>query len=488
MTLLERFRAWLRPRRGTDASAARGFQDPRSQAAARIAHVHDPDELLALLRTASSSDHVMHRAIEEALAAQGPSAAAALVRAVGDPLFHVAFAARSALAKIGAAAVEPLLAALDHADARVREGACLALGGIAADAAVDPLLAQLKDPDPGVQAAAAESLGRAGDARAVDGLRTALTGSGSHRVRRKAAAALDALGAEPADEAERVARALACERPGELRDSAAREGAAAFEPLLAALRTGDRPIREAAAEMLGRSGDPRAVQPLTEALRDDHYAVRTAAALALTSLACAAADAGGAPLPSEATPASVHPADTCPQPGAGMTTVSGVDELRPGDVIRVWHEVLGRWAGEWSEVVLVVEGQVGLRTVLSGTVGVRGAGDVAGCAWKHPDPRGLLAAGRERRAAALAARLTTSRRFAAGEAPAGADRTAGRHGRCGSCGEVVALSAATELRWDWDGVDAHPFYCPRCHRPDDIYVGRLIGSDGEPIIDQVATG
>ena len=43
----------------------------------------------------------------------------------------------------------------------------------------------------------------------------------------------------------------------------------------------DRWVREAAAESLGRIGDPRAVDHLIESLKDDHYGVRWRAAQAL---------------------------------------------------------------------------------------------------------------------------------------------------------------------------------------------------------------
>ena len=48
-----------------------------------------------------------------------------------------------------------------------------------------------------------------------------------------------------------------------------------------ALENGGRPVRERAAEALGRIGDPRAVDPLIEALEDEYAFVRYFSARAL---------------------------------------------------------------------------------------------------------------------------------------------------------------------------------------------------------------
>jgi HEAT repeat protein len=56
------------------------------------------------------------------------------------------------------------------------------------------------------------------------------------------------------------------------------------EPLIAALKDKDSDVRKAAAEALGKIGDPRAVEPLIAALKDAEWHVRKAAAKALVSL------------------------------------------------------------------------------------------------------------------------------------------------------------------------------------------------------------
>jgi len=75
-----------------------------------------------------------------------------------------------ALAKMGAPALEPLLAALGASQAPVRTYAAMALGELKDTRAVGPLVAALKDSDGAVRSFAAQSLGMLKDARAVEPL------------------------------------------------------------------------------------------------------------------------------------------------------------------------------------------------------------------------------------------------------------------------------------------------------------------------------
>ncbi len=59
-------------------------------------------------------------------------------------------------------------------------------------------------------------------------------------------------------------------------------GAPAVEPLIAALKGENKLVRKAAARALGDIGDPRAVEPLTEAQTDED--VRASAAKALDKI------------------------------------------------------------------------------------------------------------------------------------------------------------------------------------------------------------
>jgi HEAT repeat protein len=126
------------------------------------------------------------------------------------------------------------------------------LGELGDPVAAAPLLGLLDDPDPAVATAAVAALGQVGDAVAVP--------------------ALIGLLAEPS-----VPEPV-------LTDALARFGPAAVAPLVEALRTGAAPVRERAADLLGRLGEVAAANPLAAALTDPDPAVRVAAALALGAL------------------------------------------------------------------------------------------------------------------------------------------------------------------------------------------------------------
>ena len=163
--------------------------------------------------------------------------------------FMVRLTAVASLGKIGAPAIEPLIAAFKDQEVMVRVAAAAWLGQIGAPA-VGPLIAALKDQDENVRLAAATALGHIG-APAVEPLITAL----KDRDRTAREAAADALG-----------------RIGDAR---------AVEPLITALMDQDGDVRGAAALSLGNIGDPRAVEPLTVALKDQSGFVRTVAGEAL---------------------------------------------------------------------------------------------------------------------------------------------------------------------------------------------------------------
>jgi HEAT repeat protein len=135
------------------------------------------------------------------------------------------------LSRIGAPAVEPLVAALKNPDVQVREGSVRALGKINDPRTVRPLIAALKDADPVVRAGAARTLGEIKDPRVVEPLVAALRDPG-WAVRHMAAQALGKM------------------------------GALAIEPVMAALGDAHWWVRKGAAEALGESNDPRAVAAL----------------------------------------------------------------------------------------------------------------------------------------------------------------------------------------------------------------------------------
>jgi HEAT repeat protein len=275
-------------------------------------------------------------------------------------------------------AVEPLIAALSHETAGVREDVATALGQTQDRRAVDPLVAAMSNGSPGsVRHAAVRSLGQIGDIRAVSPLIAALL----HRdteVQRLARIALDALepnwpqgdtasaivpdlidamtderflhadslvasldridaawrenesitqaipgyiatyigpvtsteSARRSDMAERVLFAISFRwqqsdaarhavpdfiaslrlsvsgfhRGDMARDLGQIGDPLAVEPLIEALRDKETTVRWSAAESLGRLGDRRAIDPLIAALADDDDFVRRRAAEALGAI------------------------------------------------------------------------------------------------------------------------------------------------------------------------------------------------------------
>ncbi len=188
-----------------------------------------------------------------------------------------------ALARFGdPRAVEPLLAALIHKDEDVRELAAGTIGKIdpewprspAAREAAPRFVEALGDRDPEVKRWALEVLERIGDRRAGEALLRV--------IERQTEAAGWAV------------RELNRIEPGWTRKP---EAKAAVAPLVAVLRTQGFE-RELAAATLAEIGDPDAVGPLLEALRDRDRDLRNAAARALGRIgdARAIAPVAAAPL------------------------------------------------------------------------------------------------------------------------------------------------------------------------------------------------
>ncbi|MBP8972380.1 MAG: HEAT repeat domain-containing protein [Anaerolineae bacterium] len=207
----------------------------------------------------------------------GTAAVHALLRALPDERPDVRYAAADALKALGKGALPVLKTALGDEDARLREGAAMALARSAPDAlagageAAIPALIGVLRRDVGAQReAAVAALVRIGGAAVPALVRSLEDGDWEQR-----ALALDALGrlgdpaAVPAlvgmlsDEDDDL-RARAASALGQIGDASALPG------LIRALGDRDGVVRWWAAEALGRSGDPAAVPALLEALRAPH--------------------------------------------------------------------------------------------------------------------------------------------------------------------------------------------------------------------------
>jgi HEAT repeat protein len=186
-----------------------------------------------------------------------------LIKALSYPHSDVCSFAAYALGRIGdPLAVAPLIVALKEGGLNIREGAAHALGQIADPRAVAPLIVAAKtessnyysrDDAFSLRKTAVVALGKIGDARTVEPL-IAATHDGHEDVRYEAKRAL-----------ERIANPEA------------------VEGLLVALKkySADENVCRAVLHSLGTIGDPLAVEPLTEILRNRCSAVRGTSAWAL---------------------------------------------------------------------------------------------------------------------------------------------------------------------------------------------------------------
>lgn len=150
--------------------------------------------------------------------------------------------------------IGPLIKTLDAHDPDLRRSAALALGHIQDPRVAEPLIKALRDPDPEVRRWAVLGLGRLGDLSAIPEMINVLRETGASQR----AAAADAL---------------------------AMIGAPAIPTLAAALRYHLVETQCAAAGVLGRIADARALSPLIHALRSPELRLRMAAATALAAFA-----------------------------------------------------------------------------------------------------------------------------------------------------------------------------------------------------------
>jgi HEAT repeat protein len=181
-----------------------------------------------------------------------------LVTALGDKYPDVREAAAWALGVLGdPRAIVPLIDALGDTHGKVREAAVWSLGKFMDRRAVDPLLKTLGDEDPKVREAAAWTLGKFGDRRAVDPLLKTL-GDEDPKVREAASRVLEELG-EPLGRLIQRSLAGSLEAGSEL---AGRKDPRSLDALILSLRNRDGQARRAAATVLGKIRDPRAVDGL----------------------------------------------------------------------------------------------------------------------------------------------------------------------------------------------------------------------------------
>ena len=177
------------------------------------------------------------------------NAVPALLEALQGEYFTVRSRAALALGKMGESeAIRPLLDALTDPEDEVRSAACLALGYFKDPSTFDDITnVLLDDPKIEVRQAAARALGNTGHPAALPYLMEALHDSYWWYEREYAA--------------------------GDLLLAIEKMGMAAVQPLIEALKDKEGTVRKFAAILLGKLGDPRAIEPLGMALYDLHHEV-----------------------------------------------------------------------------------------------------------------------------------------------------------------------------------------------------------------------
>lgn len=216
-------------------------------------------------------------------------------------------------------ALDPLITALNHPQAKVRRAAASALGKLKNPQSLEPLIVAVKDPDPDVareagdalaklgQAAvphllrilqtergyaqniAAEALGIAGDPVAIPALIEALKEKDSYlqiTVAKALARFNDPRVITPLIEAldESSTAAFFYGVREEAETSLIKMGANAVQPLIDALLSRFGQSRVFIVKMLGQIPDPRSFEPLLDALRDPSADVRKATIYSLAAV------------------------------------------------------------------------------------------------------------------------------------------------------------------------------------------------------------
>lgn len=263
----------------------------RVAAAEAFTHLRDPHAVEPLAASLRDNDHLVRAAAATTLGKMdAPEATPHLIQALADRNWSVRKAAVEALGRLkDARGVEPLTGLLKDPDHDVREAAVGALGQLGDPGAIEGLVISLADAQSTVRKAAAAALRKidekwersTGAQRAIPSLQAA-TQDKEYWVRHAANYVLQAIQNAPTAEAQPQAQPSAS-------DTTHFKRLGAVEALLGALRDYDRDFRLAAAEALGRIGDPRSIPALAGAQADEDVWVRAAVGKSLKLLGWKAA-------------------------------------------------------------------------------------------------------------------------------------------------------------------------------------------------------
>lgn len=188
-------------------------------------------------------------------------------------------------AAYGAAAIEPLQAAIQTGSFTQRVAAVEALGNINDDRVLNPLREALKSDEPSVCTAAVDALSTRGGPDACEALPAVL----QHADANVRAAAVEALGRVAGPSVLDALMPMLKDPVWDVRRAAAStlgklRNAKAVGALSEALADEDADVREAAAHALGNLNNRRAITPLVKALADPTSGVRRIAASAVSRI------------------------------------------------------------------------------------------------------------------------------------------------------------------------------------------------------------
>lgn len=153
------------------------------------------------------------------------------------------------------------------------------LGDLRNRNAVPTLTSALKSKKDDIRKKAVQALGKMQDEKAMEALSAALKDI-DEAVRTNAAGALDKLKWEPGNDTEKAYYYIAYGFWGKVK----KLGEPGIEPVINVIRDKNSAIRKEAVKTLGKIGDDRAIDPLTEALKDPDQVVRDSAKAALNSI------------------------------------------------------------------------------------------------------------------------------------------------------------------------------------------------------------
>jgi HEAT repeat protein len=239
------------------------------------------EPLLAVLQERSATPE-MRTASASALGMIGdPRAIKGLALLLRDERYFVRQRAAQALGRIGEPAVDLLLEMSSSSTPATREAAVEALGSTASKRAVDRVIESLSDSNSNVRSAAVRALGESSSESAVPHL-MALLRDESSALRGQAAASLAKLGAVALPS---LISALKDSKPSVRQLAAEALGDIgsrdAVAPLIELVTTDQSGARPEAIEALGKIGDPAAISPILSVLRTGSVAVRKRAMGAL---------------------------------------------------------------------------------------------------------------------------------------------------------------------------------------------------------------